>query len=121
MDEPRDDPSHRLAVYGTLAPGEVNHHEVEDLVGTWHPGFVRGVFTPQGWGTTYGFPALRWDPDGPPVPVQVLVSPDLPDHWQRLDEFEGPGYRRILVPVEDEAGRLLTVANLYEGVPAQEP
>jgi len=115
--EERFTPSHRLAVYGTLAPGEANHGQVAGLRGEWQEGFVRGELVPEGWGTTYGFPAFRWDPAGTPVGVQVLVSPDLPAHWPRLDAFEGPGYRRILVPVEDESGDLVAVANLYAGVP----
>lgn len=115
--EERYRPSERLAVYGTLAPGQVNHGEVVDLRSEWRPGFVRGELAPEGWGTTYGFPAFRWNPEAPPVPVQVLVSPDLPRHWPRLDAFEGPGYHRILVPVEDEEAALVTVANLYAGVP----
>lgn len=115
--EERFTPSHHLAVYGTLAPGEVNHGQVADLRGEWQQGFVHGELVPEGWGTTYGFPAFRWDPEGPQVRVQVFASPDLPAHWPRLDAFEGPGYRRILVPVEDADGNLVTVANLYAGVP----
>lgn len=115
--EERFEPSRRLAVYGTLAPGEVNHDQVADLRSEWKPGFVRGELAPEGWGTTYGFPAFRWDPAGYPIPVRLLVSPDLPSYWHRLDAFEGPGYQRILVPVEDGAGCLVTVANIYSGIP----
>ena len=53
--------------------------------------------------------------------VQVLRAPLLATVWPDLDRFEGPGYRRILVPVfSTELGsgqpgerRLYTVANLY--------
>jgi hypothetical protein len=50
-----------------------------------------------GWGATMGFPALVLDPDGPVVEVQVLESAELPQQWGRLDEFEGVGYRRVVV------------------------
>jgi len=101
----------RLAVYGTLAPGEVNHAVVADLRGTWSRGVVRGRLHPTGWGMTYGFPALRWDPDGPDVPVHLLTSADLPAAWARLDRFEGDAYRRIVVPVV--CGGATVHANIY--------
>jgi gamma-glutamylcyclotransferase (GGCT)/AIG2-like uncharacterized protein YtfP len=107
----------RLAVYGTLAPGAANHHVVADLRGSWMPGVVHGELEPTGWGTTYGFPAFRWQPDAATVPVRLLRSTDLPAAWARLDEFEGPGYRRVLVPVTVGAERVL--ANIYavQGAP----
>jgi gamma-glutamylcyclotransferase (GGCT)/AIG2-like uncharacterized protein YtfP len=101
----------RLAVYGTLAPGERNHHVLAGLRGTWTNGVVHGERHPTGWGMTYGHPALVWDPDGPPVPVRVLHSSDLPAHWARLDAFEGDGYRRIVVPVT--IGDRSEPANIY--------
>jgi len=103
--------SQRLAVYGTLAPGESNHHLVAMCAGTWTRGTVpgrRGVRQ---------FPVFTYDPEAPSVAVQLLASADLPAHWPRLDAFEGPDYPRILVPVFVQ-GRLLAVANLYS---AREP
>lgn len=106
--------STRLAAYGTLAPGRSNHHVVAPLGGRWEAGVVEGVLHPVGWGATQGFPAFRPEAGGGEVPVQVLTSRALPGDWDRLDLFEGRGYRRILVPVFTQGGRtLLTVANLY--------
>ena len=90
--------SHTLAVYGTLAPGQPNHHIVAPLRGEWTDGLIEGDLLPVG-----------------------LRAPLLATAWPDLDRFEGPGYRRILVPVfstELSSGqpgeRLLhTVANLY--------
>src|SRR5215216_4278787 len=109
--------SHTLAVYGTLAPGRSNHHIVEPLGGEWTAGVVEGDLFPSGWGAIVGYPALRPRPGGPAVAVWVLTSPLLPTAWRRLDDFEGPEYERILIPVlipgpADER-RLRTVANLY--------
>lgn len=109
--------SRTLAVYGTLVPGRSNHHVVEPLGGVWSEGFVEGDLAPAGWGATLGFPAFIPRADGPLVAVHVLTSPKLSAHWPRLDHFEGPGYRRILVPVfkvnESNSRQLQTVANLY--------
>lgn len=106
----------RLAVYGTLMPGEVNHHVVAPMGGTWIRGTVRGELHATGWGTTYGFPALRWHPDAGAVNVQMLTSEHLPAAWEKLDAFEGSGYRRIIVPVTTAHGVIL--ANVYVGVGA---
>jgi gamma-glutamylcyclotransferase (GGCT)/AIG2-like uncharacterized protein YtfP len=103
-------PSRRLAVYGTLAPGESNHHLVAPLGGVWSRGTVRGRRTVR------RFPAFTWDEAAPPVPVHLLVAAGLPHHWPALDEFEGADYCRILVPVVLDRGGSLVVANLYTTV-----
>ncbi|MCR9270240.1 MAG: gamma-glutamylcyclotransferase [Hyphomonadaceae bacterium] len=95
---------HRLAIYGTLAPGRVNHDQVSMIDGTWRDGVVRGWLSEDGWGATLGFPGLKLDPDGEVIKVQVLESPDLPAHWARLDEFEGAEYARVVASVETETG-----------------
>lgn len=109
--------SRALAVYGTLAPGQPNHHVVAPLGDEWMDGVIEGELLPTGWGATLGYPAFRPRAGGADVAVQVLASPMLPGAWPELDRFEGPEYRRILVPVftpgrRDER-RLSTVANLY--------
>lgn len=95
-----------LATYGTLQPGQRNHHHVEMIEGTWVHGKVHGELLPNGWGAAYGFPALTLDPDGAVVPVQVLTSEDLASHLDRLDAFEGPGYQRVVTLVETAAGNV---------------
>ncbi|MEM9783333.1 MAG: gamma-glutamylcyclotransferase family protein [Pseudomonadota bacterium] len=94
----------RLATYGTLAPGRVNHHQMAGMAGIWTTGTVHGYLVEAGWGAKDGFPGIRLDADGPEVDVHLFTSPDLADHWARLDAFEGPGYRRVAVTVETEAG-----------------
>ena len=101
-----------LAVYGSLAPGQPNHHVLDGIEGRWREGFVRGHLEDRGWGAGLGFPALRYDPDGYEVRVDLFCSDHLPAHWDRLDAFEGPNYERIVVPVHD--GRdVIAHANLY--------
>ncbi len=89
--------NNRLFVYGTLAPGQPNAHELADLHGTWQPATVRGVLHAEGWGAALGYPALEPDERAGEVQGQVFTSADLPQHWARLDAFEGSGYVRALV------------------------
>ena len=99
----------RLAVYGTLVPGGSNAHVLVDLPGEWTTGTVRGRRLDDGW---QGYPGLVLDPTGPTVRVHVLSSPALADAWPRLDAFEGPGYRRVVVDVEHDDGSTVT-AQVY--------
>lgn len=84
-----------LFVYGTLAPGEVNAHILEPLQGSWQPAAVRGTLHPEGWGASYGFPAMRLDNNAETVHGLLFTSPALDDHWSALDEFEGDAYKRV--------------------------
>jgi len=90
----------RLAVYGSLAPGRSNHHQLDGLAGDWRTGTVRGWLVESGWGSAVRYPGLRPDPAGPEVAVQVFESADLPGHWARLDAFEGDEYERVAIDVE---------------------
>ena len=105
------EPACRLAVYGSLAPGRPNHHELSDLAGRWIEGTVRGQLHQEGWGAELGYPGLVLNPAGPTIDVQLLDSPDLVHHWTRLDEFEGPGYRRTVTAVSTTEGDL--TASIY--------
>lgn len=102
---------HRLASYGTLAPGQPNHHELADLNGRWFKGTVRGRLLKIGWGANLGYLGLVLDADGGMINVHVFESADLPDHWSRLDEFEGAEYHRTIVDVETPDG--IVEASIY--------
>ena len=95
-----------LAVYGSLAPGEVNHGQLAAVKGTWSFGTLRGRLTDAGWGATIGYPGLVLDPTAETLRVQVFESADLIAHLPRLDEFEGPGYRRVVTEVLTDSGAL---------------
>ena len=95
------DAMRRLAVYGTLRPGEPNHHQLSALRGAWSPGSVRGQVYENGW---EGYPGLVLNSVGAVVAVAVFASDDLPDHWPRLDAFEGEGYRRVVTDVSTAGG-----------------
>lgn len=109
------EPATALAVYGTLAPGESNHHVLADIDGSWIDGRVRGHRYHGTWRGLTGYPALRLDENGPDVPVRVLVSDELERRWEQLDWFEGPGYRRRAVEVlAPDGGPRLGIASVYE-------
>ena len=96
----------RFAPYGTLAPGRVNHHQLAGLKGRWQQGTVRGRLVDAGWGAALGYPGLVLDPLGRVVEVHLFESLKLPDHWSRLDAFEGTGYRRVVTQVRTADGEL---------------
>ncbi len=104
-------PDTRLATYGTLAPGRPNHGQLSGLSGRWLVGHVRGTLVQAGWGAELGYPGLILDTHGPLVEVDVFESSALPQHWHRLDAFEGPGYRRVAIEVTTAEGAL--AASIY--------
>ena len=100
-----DEPSlNRLAIYGTLAPGQVNHHIVEGIGGRWLKGRVHGRLIQAGWGAEHGCPGMHLDPQGEVIDVNVLEADNLPDHWERLDAFEGDEYARVRTQAETNEG-----------------
>ncbi len=102
-------PSQRLVIYGTLAPGESNHHLLAGVGGSWFRGTVRGRR-----GTHDGYPTLRAAAGAASVEVLVLCSSALPDLYRRrLDDFEGPLWPRHLIVV-DAPELDAKVASVYE-------
>lgn len=104
--------SQKLAVYGTLAPGKVNHHQIADLGGAWRDGALRGELGQVPEGVHQGLPGLRLDPKGAVMLVKLLVSAKLPLAWTRLDAFEDSEMQRLLVPLERD-GAFTGVVNVY--------
>jgi gamma-glutamylcyclotransferase (GGCT)/AIG2-like uncharacterized protein YtfP len=96
--------STRLAVYGSLAPGRVNHHQLAGLRGRWRQGTVRGRLEDVGWGAPLGYLGLVLDSAGPVLEVYLFESSDLPDYWARLDAFEGAEYQRVVAQVRTDDG-----------------
>jgi len=88
-----------IALYGTLRPGEENHYVVRSIPGDWLHGTVRGWRYDITWGPADGYPGISLDSDGPEVAVTVLASDVLDRHLDAIDDFEGPGYRRVMTEV----------------------
>jgi len=97
-------PNNYFIVYGSLAPGQPNYHEISDVPGVWHEGHIYGNILEVGWGASIGYPGLKWDPSGPKVSASILESNVLHQHWERLDEFEGEEYKRIIIPFHTTNG-----------------
>ncbi|MDW3217051.1 MAG: gamma-glutamylcyclotransferase family protein [Acidimicrobiales bacterium] len=115
------EPTEHLATYGTLMPGEENHWVVRGIAGTWTNGTVAGWTYPIGFGPAEGYPGFTADPAGPAVEVAVLTceAGRLAKHWREIDEFEGPGYRRMEIDVVMEGGETAR-AWIYETDPEAE-
>ncbi len=95
----------RLFVYGTLAPGRANHDVLADIAGDWQDATLRGRLLQEGWGARQGCPGIVPADDGDDVEGHLLSSAQLDRHWERLDAFEGEGYRRVSVSVRIAGGK----------------
>jgi gamma-glutamylcyclotransferase (GGCT)/AIG2-like uncharacterized protein YtfP len=105
-----------LFVYGTLAPGRPNEHVLAPLRGRWQRGTVTGTLYQEGWGAAAGYPGIVLDGATTEVHGLLFTSEELPEHWSRLDAFEGEGYRRVATAVHLEDGTAVD-AFLYELAP----
>jgi gamma-glutamylcyclotransferase (GGCT)/AIG2-like uncharacterized protein YtfP len=103
-----DNPEARLIVYGSLAPGEANHFRLAGLSGEWHRCQIQGHM-----GQYRGFKSFRYEPQGPEHPAWLLASADLPRFIPELDDFEGEGYERTIIPAK--IGDHWVMAQVYEG------
>jgi gamma-glutamylcyclotransferase (GGCT)/AIG2-like uncharacterized protein YtfP len=106
LDRALDRPARSLVVYGTLAPGRVNHFHLAALTGEWSEVVIEGEL-----GDWDGYPMFRRVRPGAQVRAWLLRSAELPQHYDRLDEFETRAYDRHLVPYETVTGT--GVANCY--------
>jgi len=101
-----------LAVYGSLAPGEPNHWVVSRIAGEWVGGTVYGYVFDLTWGPADGYQGFLPDPGGGRVELSVLLSPELDRKWREIDDFEGPGYERRILPIVLDDGREID-AHIY--------
>lgn len=102
-----DHPSHKLCAYGTLRPGQPNHHVIGVADESWAPvTLLNGEVEDED-----GLPVLV-PLQGMSAPAELLATPELPALWQRLDEFEEPRYQRVLGLYQRE--NRIGVANVYQ-------
>ena len=87
--------THRLFVYGTLAPGRANAHMLAQVPGEWEPATITGRLFREGRGAAAGYPGVVLDAQGEDIAGWLFGSPHLAEHWARLDAFEGEGYERV--------------------------
>ena len=90
----------RLFVYGTLGPGRPNEHVLSAIGGTWEEASVNGYLKPRGWGAKMGFPGIVLEDSGAEIKGYIFCSDKLDYHWDKLDDFEGEEYKRVLIKVK---------------------
>ena len=95
--------NHRLAVYGSLAPGRRNHRVIEPLGGEWRRGKIKARLYTSGWGAGRAYSGVCLDAAGDDIGVHLLTSESLAAEWGRLDAFEGDDYVRLLARVSWES------------------
>jgi len=61
-----------------------------------------------------GLPIFKYRPELPAINARLLKAPGLAQFWERLDQFEGKGYARHLIPVQTKSG--WSVAYVYEQI-----
>jgi gamma-glutamylcyclotransferase (GGCT)/AIG2-like uncharacterized protein YtfP len=87
----------RVFVYGTLMPGEALWPALAPFAVSWEPASAPGRL----WDTGHGYPGVRFDAGGDPVPgVLVVLDPARAEEAVGLlDEIEEEGrlYRRVEV------------------------
>ncbi len=88
-----------LFTYGTLSPGESNAHILADVAGEWESASVQGKVFYDGKGSAMGYPGIILAAGPEKVSGFLFSSEALSAQWQRLDEFEGDGYSRVLTTV----------------------
>ncbi len=100
-------PDQFLIVYGSLAPGQPNYHELSNLEGKWTPAITEGILVNAGWADNLGYPGIHFHPisERKPIDCQLFRSTELVEHWPRLDEFEGDEYRRCYWPFKTNDGK----------------
>ncbi len=100
-------PSRRLAVYGTLLPGEPNHSILARLQGAWRDARIRGHVVQRD-----GLPHFVWNIAEPQISAKVFETVELEEKWPDLDRFEGRSYQRVWV-VASLDGDEQNVTNIY--------
>mgnify|MGYP005867085401 CR=1 FL=1 len=90
-----------LFVYGTLCPGEENHHLLADIKGSWYNASIQAIRTDRGWGSATGYPGIELSDNAKDrVKGWLFKADDLSNILTSVDHFEGAGYQRVIVEVE---------------------
>jgi gamma-glutamylcyclotransferase (GGCT)/AIG2-like uncharacterized protein YtfP len=117
-----------LFVYGTLMPGHARWRLLQPYAVAWEPATAPGRL----WDTGRGYPAVRFEPDGGPVPgFRVQIAPELTAAAvSAMDRVEGEGvlFRRVEVLTSggpalayEWLGPVDDMSPLPEGWPARSP
>ena len=88
------------------------------MTGVWSPAYTYGYIDKCDRGEYRGYPAFTPDKNGEKITGLLFISADLPNHWARLDEFEGIHYKRVIIEafLEDSQKEL---CNIYQILPVR--
>lgn len=115
----------KLFVYGTLLPGKPNEHVLKEIDGNgkWVKATVKGRLIKDGWGAGLGYPGMVPDIDGQAIDGLLFISDKLELHWEKLDEFEGEEYERIVIDAIDVNANIVEtyIYKLKEATPKTLP
>lgn len=98
-----------LIIYGSLAPGEKNHHIISHIKGSWHKATIQGRIIDNGWSDNRsGYPEFQKVENGEAantLSVMAFISSELDAHWKLLDDFEASeNYSRVRISCKLENG-----------------
>lgn len=103
----------KLFVYGTLQPGGSMNHLLSAIGGEWHKGTVRGELIQAGDIPGFPYPGVILNDEGDTIPGYLFRSENLSAHWDKLDQYEGNSYKRVITDVTLTDGRTLK-SYIYE-------
>jgi gamma-glutamylcyclotransferase (GGCT)/AIG2-like uncharacterized protein YtfP len=113
----------RLVCYGTLCPGEVNHH-ILGLAGQghWQPCTVRAQMgqISSYMGDVGPFKIITLDATAEPLSMQLLASDELAELWPAIDEFEGRAYKRVVCTAHTANGPVEAYIYAASGLPLED-
>ena len=84
-----------IFVYGTLQPGKQYEKILKNLKGVWSKGYIFGKMVNIGFGSNYGYPAIKLNKKGSKIYGMILKSKNLKKTISKLDKFEGKDYKRV--------------------------
>ena len=91
---------------------ELNFEILNDLKGNWKKGYVLGKLLNLDTGEDYGYPVLELDNKGSKIHGMILESKDIEKNINKIDEFEGKEYLRVVSNIFFEDGSK-TLAYVY--------
>ena len=95
----------KLFVYGTLKPDESMGHMLKAIGGTWEKATVQGKYIEAGSIQGFDYPGIILRDSGEDINGYVFISDNLSNHWNEIDAYEGPFYRRVVTRATIADGR----------------
>ena len=85
-----------LFTYGTLQPGEVAEHYLNQISGTWHDAYVYGKCIKN---LDIDYPIIKLDLEGEKIMGKLFCTNELSNIIEDIDAYEGDKYKRLITDV----------------------